>query len=704
MILVTKAEAIALTGHSENWIKRHRRAKRLRFYDEKQPSTGGSAQRFYWLEDLAILSGRDLSSLQIQLHALCRPSIPQIPSLSSVPPPAPPLMADHDPAAPLSPAPVIEPSAGAVEEATPFTELTGWQLEKANARLAIVQAVLDRSAAEPKRKTAIIREVAAAHGFSPSTVSNYLRAYREGDYRGLCPQWGRRPSTGADIKGLIEETYLDPKQPSKKVVQERIAAHCAEGRIPAPNYSTVRRICAKIPRSVVTFRREGRKAWALTYEPILRRDYADLAVGEMFCGDHRELDFFVKVGGKIQRPWLTAWMDLRTRLVVGWHLGLAPNSRTIALAFHHAVLACGRPAFVYIDNGKDYKSHALNGREVVHGRIQYDAETQGVFGGIGTGVIHALPYAARSKPIERWFRNLSDRFDREQPGWCGRNTMLRPEKLAREIKSGALLTLDEVPAKLAAFIAAYNAREHSELKCAPASLWEHATKEIPDARTLTLLLMKSKPTRVWNDGIHLHTMRYWASELSGVIGETVEVRYDPLDVSRLYVFHQRALLCEAATAITGSMKTGEAQILQKAKERKAARARVQRYPDDIRILHDPAEALRVAVGVRPAPPALPPPPPAVATRGDVVRLVLPTDGAARAVAALPAPVPVEAPATDPWLRAEVAEAVEACRQRLRLETEERQQQRLEDEAAAERYAQEQRRQLKLVRQAQGGGA
>jgi len=674
MTFISKSEAARLAGTTVRSINRAIAAGLIRTRPDSRIAANGKRP------DLVCLD--DLGPEAIQRYHASRVA-PPAPTLSVVAsPPAPPPTADHDPAAPTSPAPVIEPSAGAVEEAT--------------RKLPIVEAAFALKVAHHKTATPAVNALARAHAISPSTLRGWMAAYRRDGFTGLIPQHGRRPSLDPTVERFIQQAYLAPKQPLMATFHERTAAFCAEIRHPAPSYTTVVRACAKIPQSVSTYHRLGKKAWALTYEPILRRDYTDLAVGEMFCGDHRELDFFVKVGGKIQRPWLTAWMDLRSRLLVGWHLGLTPNSRTIALAFHHAVLACGRPAFVYIDNGKDYKSHALNGREVTHGRIQYDAETQGVFGGIGTGVIHALPYAARSKPIERWFRNLSDRFDRDQPGWCGRNTMLRPEKLAREIKSGALLTLDEVPAKLAAFIAAYNDREHSELKCAPASLWEHATKEIPDARTLTLLLMKSKPTRVWNDGIHLHTMRYWASELSGVIGETVEARYDPADVSRLYVFHQRALLCEAATAITGSMKVGEAQILQKAKERKAARARVQRYPDDIRILHDPDEALRVAVGARQAEPALPPPPPAVATRGDVVPLFLLSDRAGREVAALPAPEPVhEAPAA----AVAVNDAWQIFADEQFREMGDRKQRQADAEAAAEATHQEHWRQYQ-----QGGGA
>ncbi len=586
----------------------------------------------------------------------------QVPGLPAGVPPARPA-ADPPATAPLIPAPLaIEPPA--------------WAVEEAMRRLPIVEAALALKAAHPRSAMPALIALAREHHMGPSTLRQWMAAYRDRGFNGLLPTWGRRASMDPALEGFIKQTYLAPTQPLMSAVYDRAVAFCADIRHPAPSYRSVVRVCAAIDPAVKTYHRLGRKAWANTYEPILRRDYTDLAVGEMLCGDHRELDLFLQVGKKVRRPWLTAWLDLRSRRLVGWHLDWSPSSRTIALAFRHAVLACGRPAYVYMDNGKDYTSHYLNGKAQPIGKIQFDTETLGLFGMLNTGVIHALPFAARSKPIERWFRNLSDRFDRDQIGWCGPDTQHRPEKLAAELRSGQLLTLEALREKLSIFIDAYNAREHAELAGrSPAALWDQAIKEMPDPATLVLLLMKSKAVRVWNEGIKIHGLRYWASELSGVIGMNVEVRYDPADVSRLYVFHERTLLCEATTAIMGSMKVGEAQIKQKAKERKAALDRVRRYAEDVRILHSPDEALALVMRTQSPAPEIPPPA-AAAVGGSIIPFVTRSDRAAREIAALPAPAPVAAPAiavNDPWAVDAMAAHTQAMEDQLAAKRAEAQQ-------------------------------
>jgi hypothetical protein len=46
-------------------------------------------------------------------------------------------------------------------------------------------------------------------------------------------------------------------------------------------------------------------------------------------------------------------------------------------------------------------------------RVTYDAaQIGGLFGGLGVGVTHCEPYHGQSKPIERWFRELSEVFAR----------------------------------------------------------------------------------------------------------------------------------------------------------------------------------------------------------------------------------------------------------------------------------------------------
>ena len=61
-------------------------------------------------------------------------------------------------------------------------------------------------------------------------------------------------------------------------------------------------------------------------------------------------------------------------------------------------------------------------------------------------VIHAQPYKAWSKIIERLFGIIEDRYIRDLPGWCGNSPSQRPQDLTRaylekQAERGRLLTI-----------------------------------------------------------------------------------------------------------------------------------------------------------------------------------------------------------------------------------------------------------------------
>jgi hypothetical protein len=174
-------------------------------------------------------------------------------------------------------------------------------------------------------------------------------------------------------------------------------------------------------------------------------------------------------------------MDMRTRSLVGWCISFAPNSRTIAMALHHAILPKNDPAFpqhglpssVYIDNGKDYRSKYLNGEEISIGRIDYpdimdarrpeacrsflhrfcnttrrlkeglgeEAWRQSLHGSRACGWGRLCPlawpwrYATAHPPLGQACggastRTLVQSFPASWPAWCGSgHELARPEKL-----------------------------------------------------------------------------------------------------------------------------------------------------------------------------------------------------------------------------------------------------------------------------------
>ena len=79
--------------------------------------------------------------------------------------------------------------------------------------------------------------------------------------------------------------------------------------------------------------------------------------GQRWVSDHKQMDFWVCWRSQIIRPWLTVWMDWRTRKIVGWTLSDSPNSSTILGSFGVAMrdpANFGGPAEIVCDNGRDF--------------------------------------------------------------------------------------------------------------------------------------------------------------------------------------------------------------------------------------------------------------------------------------------------------------------------------------------------------------
>jgi len=206
----------------------------------------------------------------------------------------------------------------------------------------------------------------------------------------LFPSTDGRIRVNERLRLLIQGLYSRRTRPSGSKVWKRLLAQCVACRQAAMvpvyqgfqglykvhrcprcglelSYSTVLRIIREIPPSVRTLGREGKRAFREQYGVYIPRTYQDLRNREIFCGDHHELDLFVySSSGKLFRPWISAWLDLKTEVLPGWFISARPNAETIALAYRHAVLPkrdkiMGLSESVYVDNGRDYRSRYLEG-------------------------------------------------------------------------------------------------------------------------------------------------------------------------------------------------------------------------------------------------------------------------------------------------------------------------------------------------------
>lgn len=408
-----------------------------------------------------------------------------------------------------------------------------------------------------------LEELAIKNNISLATLYRWIKLYKS-NYsitslgRGENITRGKRKKITDELMKYMKSLYLDKRQPSIAQCHRQVIEYCEENNLYIPSYQSVRKIIKEgIPPMVTSMARDGEMKWKDTYEPIIRRDFSEFPVNQLWFSDHHEFDIFVDYNGRIFRPWITANMDARSRAIVGYSIHFRPNSKAISLSLRHSILPktredypmCGIPKEIYIDNGRDYRSCLISGRTKNWGKVDFDKDTKGILQELGVKIHHAKPYYARSKIIERWFWTLEEEI-RLIPGYCGKNPKDRPSKLKKEIKIGNLLSFKRFLLELEEIVVKYHNSKHRTINTKPQIEWIEniGAPVIPDERSLDVLLMPSMIKRIYSDGIHFFGgRRYWDTYFVShkLINKEVEVRYDPDDINEVLVFQNEKYLCKA---------------------------------------------------------------------------------------------------------------------------------------------------------------
>jgi putative transposase len=211
-------------------------------------------------------------------------------------------------------------------------------------------------------------------------------------------------------------------------------------------------------------------------------------------------------GGKMQ-AFLHATLDDASRLIP--HAQFYPSQGLDACldCLRHAIAARGVPVRLYIDNAKIYRSQQL-------ARIAAS---------LGTLIVPTPPYqpAGRGK-IERYFRTVRDQF----------LTNLDPKQA---------LSLEELNDRLWTWIeTAYHRAEHSALGATPLLRWQRDIEHVrllPPAIDLRRLFFYRLDRLLRRDCTFLLHNRFYEAP-PHLSGETIEVRFDPLDHAEVEIYFQ----------------------------------------------------------------------------------------------------------------------------------------------------------------------
>ena len=221
---------------------------------------------------------------------------------------------------------------------------------------------------------------------------------------------------------------------------------------------------------------------------------------------------------------------------------VVPVSRAVAICalLRRCLIDWGVAGTVRTDEGKDYTSKHLT-------RVLADL-----------GIVHDVcpPYTPEAKPfIERFFGTLTRDLFAHLPGFTGHSVADRKKieakkSLAQRRGKDERETFDiqltgaELQRKCDQWCdAAYGRRDHGttgESPFARMAGWTSPLRQIADPRLLDALLaepaVEGGRRTIGKNGISVQWVNYIAPEMGRRIGERVEVRLDPADPARLFVF------------------------------------------------------------------------------------------------------------------------------------------------------------------------
>jgi putative transposase len=411
---------------------------------------------------------------------------------------------------------------------------------------------------------ATVAEIAREAKKTPRQIWRQIKAHREKGVRGLSravrKDKGRRRKLNPKLVEATEGLYLRTPRPTIVWVHEQVIAFCKRDGLKEPSYTVVWEICKEIDQRLKVLAHEGDAAYEQIYDILVRKETE--RPNELWQGDHKEKDIWtIDELGCLGKAWLTGIVDDYSRAVPGYFIGVGPaNSMRIASALRQAIWRktderwplCGIPEVFYTDRGKDFRSTHIE---------QAAAD-------LGMRLIRTKAKKPRGKgKIERFFRTVDQRFTSKIAS--SKENPIPIDKLRHQFHEWLMTD--------------YHKRIHREIKSAPIEKWSAGNflPRLPDSEErLELMLQKvGKPRKMTGEGIRFQNRRYSDMKLSGSVGEEFSIRYDPRDLSCIWVYAEEGkLLCKATCAeLSGARVPPREIIAERMRVKNELKRKLQRY-------------------------------------------------------------------------------------------------------------------------------
>lgn len=448
-----------------------------------------------------------------------------------------------------------------------LVELAKWQL-------AVIKPLLDMPQRTRAAVTQRIQEItaqqpaaAATNKISVTSVYRWMRDYEQGqrDLRALIPAtMGRRGGAGQPrlaarveqiIADKIEEVYLKPRVKTRVKDVHHAVAHfiteenryrAEDDQLPVPSYPTLARRVEQLDEKRKFQLKHGAEATRKKFKQYGQLSYPETPLERVEI-DHTKLDLIVLDADAVPlgRLTFTHCIDTATRYPLGYYLGFEPPSYlTVMECLKHAImpknarerygtthewLAYGLPTTLVIDNGKEFRGHGLEDACHLLGIIIEPNKVRSPW---------------QKAVVERFFRTTAEGIIHTLPGTTFSNVTQKGDYNSAK---AACVFLDDIDEIVNRYLVDIYAQEfHRGLQGVPARQWEVMTQNgffpaLPQsAEELSILLCPFDERVLWHYGIEFEGLRYNSPELLYLRtklrqGEKVKIKYDPSDLSQIYV-------------------------------------------------------------------------------------------------------------------------------------------------------------------------
>ena len=296
--------------------------------------------------------------------------------------------------------------------------------------------------------------------------------------------------------------------------------------------------------------RDGEKALSDKVEPYIKRDASLLDVGDILVADGHKLAFQVinPFTGKPCRATLVGFLDWKSTALVGYEIMLEENTQCIASALRNAIINLDMiPKIVYQDNGRAFRAKYFTD-DKGFGELGF----YGLYAKLGIETVFARPYNARSKVIERFFKEFQEGFEKLMPSYVGSSIINKPAYLKRNenfhknLHQDYVPTIEETIKMIDMWLKFKNSQPCTNApNMTIAEVLENRKKQNIDKSLLDDLMLATEVKTIQRNGVRFLNCDYFDERLYGLRGKVL-VKYNLFDLTSVKVFTQKGeYLCTA---------------------------------------------------------------------------------------------------------------------------------------------------------------